>query len=43
MGHSDVSTCRDYYLQNISANKERAVEVLEGMMGKNVFERAVPE
>ena len=35
MGHSDVSTCKDYYLKNISANKERAVEVLEGMMEKD--------
>ena len=34
MGHSDVSTCKDYYLKNISANKKKAVEVLEEMMGE---------
>ena len=40
MGHSDVSTCKDYYLKNISANKERAVEILEGIMTEPISEES---
>ena len=43
MGHSDIKTCNDYYLKNISANKKRAVEVLEEIMRDKVSEGAVPE
>ena len=32
MGHSDIKTCSEYYLKTISANKKKAVEILEEIM-----------